>query len=87
MSKQSRFRGPIDKQHGKRAQAQFKSPSHNFYRFHRPLSSQVSWKKSVLQTWQIFGLVLNTLAANEKFPVPKRDNLPTPVQMQLSQKH
>ena len=28
MSKESRFRGPIDKQHGKRAQALLKSASH-----------------------------------------------------------
>ena len=30
MSKKSRFRGPFGKQHGKRAQALFKSASHQF---------------------------------------------------------
>ena len=35
---------------------------------------------------QIWGLLLKTLAANEKYPLLKRDNLTIPIQMQLSQK-
>ena len=37
-------------------------------------------------TCQILGLLVNTLAADEKYPVLNRDNLTIPVQMQLSQK-
>ena len=33
------------------------------------------------------GLAVNTLAADEKYPVLNRDNLTIPIQMQLSQKH
>ena len=34
----------------------------------------------------MFGLFLNTLAADEKCPLLKRENLTVPIQMQLSQK-
>ena len=46
----------------------------------------MSWKKSLLLTCQILGLLVNTLAADEKYPVLNRDNLTIPIQMQLSQK-
>ena len=46
----------------------------------------MSWKNSLLLTWQMFGLFLNTLAADEKCPLLKRENLTVPIQMQLSQK-
>ena len=35
---------------------------------------------------QIFWLLFNTLAADEKYPVLNRDNLTLPIQMQLFQK-
>ena len=41
---------------------------------------------SLLLTCQILGLLVNTLAANEKNPVPNRDNLTKPIRMQLSYK-
>ena len=68
MSKTSRFRGPFDKQHGKRA------------------PSKLIWKKSLLLTCKILGLLYNTLAADEKYPVLNRENLTIPIQMQLSRK-
>ena len=43
-------------------------------------------KKSLLLTFQILGLLVNTLAANEKYPVLNSDNLMIRIQMQLSQK-
>ena len=86
MSKKSCFRGRLDKQHGKIAQAWFQSPSHRLYHIHQSLSSQLSWKKSLLLTCQILGLLVNTLAADEKYPVLNRDNLTIPIQMQLSRK-
>ena len=86
MSKKSRFRGPFDKQHGKRAQALLKSASQHLYHIHRSLPRKLSWKKSLLLTCQILGLLVNTLAADEKYPVLNRDNLTIPIQMQLSEK-
>ena len=86
MSKKSHFRGPFDKQHGKRAQALLKSASQHLYHIHRSLPRKLSWKKSLLLTCKILGLLVNTLAADEKYPVLNRDNLTIPIQMQLSQK-
>ena len=86
MFKKSYFRGPFDKQHGKRAQALLKSASQHHYHIHRSLLNKLSWKKSLLLTCKILGLLVNTLAADEKYPVLNRDNLTIPIQMELSQK-
>ena len=86
MFKKSYFRGPFDKQHGKRAQALLKSASQHHYHIHRSLLNKLSWKKSLLLTCKILGLLVNTLATDEKYPVVNRDNLTTPIQMQLFQK-
>ena len=87
MLKKSRFRGPFNKQHGKRAQALLKSTSHHLYHIHWSLSRQLIWRKSLLLKCQILGLLVNTLAADEKYPVLNRDNLSIPIKMPLSQKH
>ena len=84
MPKKSCFRGSFDKQHGKRAQALLKSASQH-YHIHRSLPRKLIWKKSLLLTCKIFGLHVNTLAADEKYLVLHRDNLLTPIQRQLSQ--
>ena len=44
------------------------------------------WKILSLLTWQNLGLLVNTLAANDKYPVLYRDTLMILIQMQLSQK-
>ena len=81
MSKKSRFRGPIDKQHGKRAQAHLKPASHHLYYIHLSVSSHLTWKKYQLLTREILGLLVNTLAADDNYPVLNRGNLPIPIQM------
>ena len=86
MSKKSRFRGPFNKQHGKRAQTLLKFPSEILYDIPRWLPRNLSWKKSLLLTCKILGLLFNTLVADEKYLVLHRDNLTIPIQMQLSQK-
>ena len=63
-----------------------KSPSHHLYHIHWSLANQMSWKKSLLLRWKTLGLLVNTLAADEKHPVLNRDNLTIPIQMHLSQK-
>ena len=50
------------------------------------MPSQLSWKKSLFMTCQILGVLVNILAADEKYPVLTRDNLTIPIQMPLSQK-
>ena len=87
MSKNSRFRGPFDNQHGNGPEPMFKSVWQHFDHINRSLPSQLSWKKSLFLQCQILGLLVNTLASDEKNPVFNRDNLTIPIQMQLSQKH
>ena len=86
MPKKSRFRGPFEKQHGKRAQAMLKSASEHFYHIHWSLPSQFSQKKSLLLTCQISGLLINKLDSDDRYPVLNRDNLTIVGQMQLPQK-
>ena len=86
MCKKSRFRGPFAKQHGARAQPLLNSASQHLDHIHRSLPRKLSWKKSLLLTCKILGLLVNTLAADEKYPVLNRDNLTIPIQMQLSRK-
>ena len=86
MSKKSHFRGCFDKENVKRAQTRFKSASRHLYHIHRSLSNQFSWKNSLLLTCQILELIFNRLAADEKYPVPNRDILTIPIQMEFSEK-
>ena len=46
----------------------------------------MSWKQSLLATWEILRLFVNTLTADDKYSLLNRDNLTQPIQMQLSQK-
>ena len=86
MSKKSLFRGHFDKQHGKRAHKLFKSASQHLYPLYWSLPRQLSWKESPFFTSQILGLLGDTLAANDKYPVLNRVNLKIPIQKQLSEK-
>ena len=85
MSKNARLREPFDKQHGKRAQALLKYASQHLYQIHWSLPNQLGWKTSPLLTCQIFWLLVNRFAANEKYPVLNRDNLTIPIQIYLSE--
>ena len=86
MSKKPRLSEPVDKQYGSPAKTLLKSSSQHIYHIYWTVPSQLSWKTSLLLTCQILGLLVNTLAADEKYPVLNRDNLAIPIQMQLSQK-
>ena len=86
MNKKSRFTGPLEKQQGKLALALMNSASQHLYHINWSQATQFSWKTSLLLTCQIFQLLVNTLTADEMYPVLNRDNLTIPIQMQLSQK-
>ena len=86
MFKKSYFRGPFDKQHGKRAKALLKFTSQHLHDIHQSLLKKLSWKKSLLLRCKILGVLVNRLAASEKYLVLHRDNLAIPIQMQLSHK-
>ena len=84
MSKKFCFRGPFNKQHGRCAKALLKFASHHLYYIHWSLPSQLSLKKSLWLTCLFLGLLVNTLATDEKYPVLNRDNFTILIQMQLS---
>ena len=63
-----------------------KSLSQQFHHIYWWMSRQLRWKKSLLLTYQILGLLVNTLAVDGKYSVLNRDNSTIPIQMQLSQK-
>ena len=86
MSKKSRFRECFDKQYGKCGQTLLKSASQHLYHIHWSLARKLCSKKSLLLTCQILGLLVKTLAANEKYPLLNRNHLTIPIQMQLSHK-
>ena len=86
MSKKSCFRRPFDKQHRKRVKPLLNSASKHLYHIHWSLPSQMSWKNSLFLIFQVLGLLVKTLAADEKSPVLTRDNLTIPIEMQFSRK-
>ena len=69
MSKKSKFRGPFENQHGKSVQALLESTSEHPYHIHLSLPSQLSWKNLSYWHAKILWLLVNTLAADEKYPV------------------
>ena len=79
-------RGCFEKQYGTHAQALFKSASQPLYHIHWSVARKLCLKKSLLLTWQILGLLLKTLATDEKYPVLHRENLTIPIYIQFSQK-
>ena len=86
MSKKSRFRGCFDKQYGKRSIELLKYASQHLYRIHWSMARKSCSEKFLLLTWHILGLLVNTLAADEKYSVLSSDNLTIPIQMELSKK-
>ena len=50
------------------------------------MSRQLHWEEFLLLTRQILGLLVNTLAADDRYPVLNKENSTIPIQMQLSQK-
>ena len=86
MSKQSRFRGPFDKRHCKRAETLLQSEQQQLYHIYWSLSSQFSRKNGFLVVWKILGLFVNPLTADGKYCLVNRGNLLQHFDMQLSQK-
>ena len=86
MSKKYCLKRCFEKQYRKYAQELLKSTSKHLYRIHCSMARKISSKKLLLLKCQILGLLLDTLATDEKCPVFNRENLTIPIQMQLSQK-
>ena len=86
MSKKSRFRGCFEKEYGTHAEALLKSESQILDHIYLSLGTKLCSKKSLLLTCEIFGLLINTLATDEKYLFVKGDNITMQIQKQLSQK-
>ena len=86
MSRKSRYRGPLDKQHGKWDQTVLKSEWHKFYQIYWSLLAQLNPKKFLLVISKILGLFFHTLSAGHKFSLLNRDKVRQPIRMQLSRK-
>ena len=85
-SKKSRFRGPLDKQHGQENQTMLKPEPHHLYHIYWSLWKQLSSKKSLLVISKVLRMFVNILTANDQYFLPNRDNLRQPMQRQLYQK-
>ena len=86
VSKKSGFKGSFGKQHSKRAQTLLNVPWQHLYHIYISIWRQLTFKKSLLVIWKISRLFPNTLSADGKYSLLKRDNLTEPIQMQVSRK-
>ena len=86
ISKKSRFRGPFDKGHGKRAETLLKSERQHLYHIYWSLWRILELKKSIWVIWKVLGLFVKPLTADGKYSLLNRGNLLQHFQMHLSQK-
>ena len=84
MFKKSRIKGSFGKQPGKRAQTLLKSVWEHFYHIYWSLWRQLSCKKSLLVICKISRQFPNTLSADVKYSLFKRDNLTQRIEMEVS---
>ena len=86
LSKNSCFRKPFDSQHVKVSQIFAKSPSEHFSHLFSEFWLKLIWKMFPIVLGEIFGVFVDTLPANPKYPVEHYENMRLPIQMQLSEK-
>ena len=86
LCKKRHFKKRFEGQHVKTSQLLAKSLSERFYDVFSPLAGNLIWKMSPLILGEIVGVFANTLTADGKYPVQYYENLPLPIEMQLSQK-
>ena len=83
MSKKSRFKESLGKQHGKCTQNLSKFAWQHLYHIYWSLWRHLGCKKSLLGTYKISRLFPNTLNVIRKYSLLNRDNLTLPIQIQL----
>ena len=84
MCKNSHFRLPFQKEHGKRVSTLFKFERQNLYHIYWSTRRQFSCKKSLLVLWKSSRLFVNTTSPVDKCSLPYRDNLMQPIHRILS---
>ena len=83
---QRRLKTSFDSQHVKRFQTLVKSSWERFYHTFSSLWGKMIWKISPWLNFVFIGLLVNTWTADYKYPVPDCENLPFPIEIQLSSK-
>ena len=73
ISKESLFRGPFEKQHGKRVQTLLKSERKHFYHIYWSLWRQLTYKMSLLVIAKILRMFVTTLTADDKYSLLNND--------------
>ena len=86
MCKNTRFRLPFQKEHGKRVSTLFKFERQNLYHIYWLTRRQFSSKKSLLVLWKSSRLFVNTRSAVDKCSLPNREYLMQLIHRILSQK-
>ena len=66
------------------SQKLLKSAQNYFYPTFSSFWAKLSWKKLFLITSEILELLVNSLTANYEYSRSNRENLPLPIQIQLS---
>ena len=84
MSKKNHFRTLLSSQHAKVCQTLLKSAQQHFYQIFQSFCQKFSWKMFLLVISEILGLLVNTLTVDNKYSLSNSENLPQPIQMQLS---
>ena len=79
MSKNSRLNGFFGKKLGKRAQTLLKFAWQHFYHIYQLLWKELPYQKSLLVICKFSRLFPNTLSADRKYSLFKRDNLTQPI--------
>ena len=74
VSKNSRFRGPFHKQHGKQVQKPLKSERQHLHHIYWLLRRQLNWRKFLLEIFKILKLFLKILTAHDKYSLLNRNN-------------
>ena len=86
LSKKRCFRTRFGSQHVKASQILAKSPWEHFYPVSWSLLGKLTWKISPLILGEMLRVFVNTLIADDKYPVQDCKKLALAMQMQLSQK-
>ena len=86
LSKKRIFRTSFDSHRVKGSQTLVKSAQEHFYQIFSSLWRKMILKISPLLEFEIRGVFVKTLAADWKYPLPDCENLPFPIQMELSYK-
>ena len=84
LSWKCRFGASLDSQHVNGCQTLVKSTWEHFYHIFWPLLGEMIWKMSPLLKLEILRVFLNTLTADEEYPVRNCEILHFPIQMQLN---